>query len=133
MPAAWVTPACRHDLHRNCSGLQRLPGFAFAQNVGLVALTDIKSRFAVAAGGVILLILGLSPMAATAFALIPQPVLGGAGIVLFGTVAASGVRTLSKVNYQGNNNLVVVATSIAFGLIPVVSADFIGTPSRLGS
>jgi len=73
---------------------------------------------------VILLVLGLSPMAAAAFALIPQPVLGGAGIVLFGTVAASGVRTLSKVNYQGNNNLVIVATSIAFGLIPVVSADF---------
>ena len=100
------------------------PASAFAQNVGLGALTGIKSRFAVAAGGVILLVLGLSPMAAAAFALIPQPVLGGAGIVLFGTVAASGVRTLSKVNYQGNNNLVIVATSIAFGLIPVVSADF---------
>ncbi|MFT3875947.1 MAG: nucleobase:cation symporter-2 family protein [Propioniciclava sp.] len=100
------------------------PASAFAQNVGLVALTGIKSRFAVAAGGVILVVLGLSPMAAAVFSLIPGPVLGGAGIVLFGTVAASGVRTLAKVNYQGNNNLVIVAASIAFGLIPVVSPDF---------
>ncbi len=100
------------------------PASAFAQNVGLVALTGIKSRFAVAAGGVILVVLGLSPMAAAVFSLIPGPVLGGAGIVLFGTVAASGVRTLSKVDYQGNNNLVIVAASLAFGLIPVVSPNF---------
>lgn len=100
------------------------PASAFAQNVGLVALTGIKSRFAVAAGGAILVVLGLSPMAAAVFSLIPGPVLGGAGVVLFGTVAASGVRTLSKVNYQGNNNLVIVAASLAFGLIPVVSPDF---------
>ncbi len=100
------------------------PATAFAQNVGLVALTGIKSRFAVAAGGVILVVLGLSPIAAAVFSLIPSPVLGGAGIVLFGTVAASGVRTLSKVSYAGNNNLVIVAASLAFGLIPVVSPDF---------
>lgn len=100
------------------------PASAFAQNVGLVALSGIKSRFAVAAGGAILIVLGLSPVAAALFSVIPGPVLGGAGIVLFGTVAASGVRTLSKVNYQGNNNLVIVAASVAFGLIPVVSPDF---------
>lgn len=100
------------------------PASAFAQNVGLVALTGIKSRFAVTAGGAVLVVLGLSPMAASVFSLIPGPVLGGAGIVLFGSVAASGVRTLSKVSYAGNNNLVIVAASIAFGLIPVVSPDF---------
>lgn len=100
------------------------PASAFAQNVGLVALTGIKSRFAVAAGGAILLLIGLSPTAAAVFNLIPSAVLGGAGVVLFGTVAASGVRTLSKVDYQGNNNLVIVASAIAFGLIPVVSPDF---------
>ncbi|GAB3129423.1 nucleobase:cation symporter-2 family protein [Tsukamurella serpentis] len=100
------------------------PATAFAQNVGLVALTGVKSRFAVAAGGAILLLLGLSPMAAALFSVIPGPVLGGAGIVLFGTVAASGVRTLAKVDYAGNNNLVIVASAVAFGLIPVVSPDF---------
>lgn len=100
------------------------PATAFAQNVGLVALTGIKSRFAVAAGGCVLIVLGLSPMAAALFGIIPGPVLGGAGIVLFGTVAASGVRTLSKVDYHGNNNLIIVASAIAFGLIPVVSSNF---------
>ncbi|RDH13450.1 solute carrier family 23 protein, partial [Tsukamurella pulmonis] len=66
----------------------------------------------------------LSPMAAAAFSVIPGPVLGGAGIVLFGTVAASGIRTLSTVDFRGNNNLIIVAASLAFGLIPVVSTDF---------
>ncbi|PPF40398.1 nucleobase:cation symporter-2 family protein [Pseudoclavibacter sp. AY1H1] len=100
------------------------PATAFAQNVGLVALTGIKSRFAVAAGGGLLVLLGLSPMAAAVFSVIPSPVLGGAGIVLFGSVAASGVRTLSKVDYTGNNNMIIVASSLAFGLIPVVSTQF---------
>jgi NCS2 family nucleobase:cation symporter-2 len=97
---------------------------AFAQNVGLVAVTGIKSRFAVASGGVVLMLLGLLPVLGRVVAAVPMPVLGGAGIVLFGTVAASGIRTLSKVDYKGNMNLIIVATSIAFGLIPVVDGNF---------
>ncbi|WP_422934283.1 nucleobase:cation symporter-2 family protein [Sinomonas sp. P47F7] len=97
---------------------------AFAQNVGLVAVTGIKSRFAVASGGVVLVLLGLLPVLGRVVAAVPMPVLGGAGIVLFGTVAASGIRTLAKVDYKGNMNLIIVATSIAFGLIPVVNGSF---------
>ncbi|MGE8542590.1 MAG: nucleobase:cation symporter-2 family protein, partial [Acinetobacter sp.] len=63
---------------------------AFAQNVGLVAITGVKSRFVVAAGGMILVVLGLLPIMGRLVAAIPVPVLGGAGLVLFGTVAASG-------------------------------------------
>ena len=100
------------------------PATAFAQNVGLVALTGIKCRFAVAAGGGILLLLGLSPVLSAVVGIIPQPVLGGAGIVLFGTVAASGIRTLSQVKYANNNNLVIVAAAVAFGIIPVVAPQF---------
>ncbi|WP_347038579.1 nucleobase:cation symporter-2 family protein [Glutamicibacter halophytocola] len=96
---------------------------AFAQNVGLVAITGITSRFVVAAGGGILVVLGLLPVLGRVVAAIPTPVLGGAGIVLFGTVAASGIRTLSKVKYDGMN-LVIVAASIAFGRIPIVKTDF---------
>ncbi len=110
------------------------PATAFAQNVGLVALSGIKSRFVVAAGGAILAILGLSPMLAAVVRVIPSAVLGGAGIVLFGTVAASGIRTLSKVNYQGNNNLLIVAVSVAFGLLPNVSPAFWNSlPEGLGT
>ncbi|WP_104082228.1 nucleobase:cation symporter-2 family protein [Cryobacterium sp. Y11] len=96
---------------------------AFAQNVGLVAVTRIKSRFVVAAGGVILVALGLLPVLGRVVAAIPPAVLGGAGIVLFGTVAASGIRTLAKVKYEDNMNLIIVATSISFGVLPIVSRE----------
>ena len=97
---------------------------AFAQNVGLVAVTGIRSRFVVATGGVILIALELLPVMGRVVATIPSPVLGGAGIVLFGTVAASGIRTLSRVDYANNMNLIIVATSIGFGTIPIVLPAF---------
>ena len=53
-------------------------------------------------------------------AAIPLPVLGGVGIVLFGTVSAAGIRTLSTVDYKDNMNLIIVAASITFGVLPVV-------------
>ncbi|HRO15963.1 MAG TPA: solute carrier family 23 protein, partial [Paracoccus sp. (in: a-proteobacteria)] len=68
--------------------------------------------------------LGLLPVMGRVVAAIPSPVLGGAGIVLFGTVAASGIRTLSKVDYHNNMNLIIVATSIGFGTIPIVLPTF---------
>ncbi|WP_314196368.1 nucleobase:cation symporter-2 family protein [uncultured Arthrobacter sp.] len=97
---------------------------AFAQNVGLVAITGVKSRFVVSAGGLILVILGLLPVLGRVVAAVPTPVLGGAGVVLFGTVAASGIRTLSKVEYRNNMNLIIVAASIGFGMIPIAAPAF---------
>ena len=97
---------------------------AFAQNVGLVAITGIKSRYVVAAGGIILVILGLLPVMGRFIAAIPVPVLGGAGLVLFGTVAASGIRTLAKIDYNDQKNLIIVATSIAAGMIPIIDHSF---------
>ena len=97
---------------------------ACAQNVGLVAVTGVKSRYVVATGGVFLVALGLLPVMGRVVAAVPSAVLGGAGIVLFGTVAASGIRTLSKVDYNNNMNLVIVATSIGFGMIPIASPSF---------
>lgn len=97
---------------------------AFAQNVGLVAVTGVKSRYVVAAGGLILVTLGLLPVMGRVIAAIPPSVLGGAGIVLFGTVAASGIRSLSKVDYANNMNLIIVATSLGFGMIPIAAPQF---------
>ncbi|WP_372697670.1 nucleobase:cation symporter-2 family protein [Arthrobacter sp. JSM 101049] len=97
---------------------------AFAQNVGLVAITGVKSRFVVTAGGGILMVLGLLPILGRVVAAIPSPVLGGAGMVLFGTVAASGIRTLSKVKYDQSMNMIIVSASLAFGMIPIVKPDF---------
>ncbi len=97
---------------------------AFAQNVGLVAVTKIKSRYVVAAGGLILVTLGLLPILGRVVAAVPTAVLGGAGIVLFGTVAASGIRTLAKVEYKNNMNLIIVAASLGFGMIPIAAPAF---------
>lgn len=97
---------------------------AFAQNVGLVAITGVKSRFVVAAGGLMLVLLGLLPIMGRLVAAIPVPVLGGAGLVLFGTVAASGIRSLAKIDYSEQSNLIIVATSIAAGMIPIIDASF---------
>lgn len=97
---------------------------AFAQNVGLVAVTGVKSRYVVATGGLILVTLGLLPVIGRVIAAVPTSVLGGAGLVLFGTVAASGIRTLAKVDYRNNMNLVIVATSIGFGMIPIAMPSF---------
>ncbi|MBA8880350.1 xanthine permease [Phyllobacterium myrsinacearum] len=97
---------------------------AFAQNVGLVAVTGIKSRYVVATGGLFLVVLGLLPVMGRVVAAVPSAVLGGAGLVLFGTVAASGIRTLSKVDYANNMNLIIVATSLGFGMIPIASPNF---------
>ncbi|MBA2693679.1 MAG: purine permease [Rubrobacter sp.] len=100
------------------------PFTAFAQNVGLVRFTNVKSRFVVATGGIILLILGFFPKLAALVASIPLPVLGGAGLVLFGTAAAAGIQTLSRVDLTDNRNLIIVAVSVAFGVIPAMVPEF---------
>ncbi|SNR73189.1 xanthine permease [Haloechinothrix alba] len=104
--------------------LNSFPGSTFSQNVGLIALTRIKSRYVVAVGGLILITLGLFPILGRIVATIPMPVLGGAGLVLFGSVAAAGVRTLAKVDFDNNLNLVIVAVALGFGVIPIAAPEF---------
>ena len=89
-----------------------------------MAITGIKSRFVVAVGGVILVLLGLFPILGAFVAIVPLPVLGGAGLALFGTVAASGIRTLTNVDFSGNANLVIVALSLSMGIIPIAVPEF---------
>lgn len=98
------------------------PYTSFSQNVGLVGVTGVKSRWVCVAGGVIMIVLGLLPKMAALVESIPTFVLGGAGLVMFGMVAATGIRILSTVNFKTNrNNLYIVALSIGFGLVPLVA------------
>ncbi|MFD0668877.1 nucleobase:cation symporter-2 family protein [Ramlibacter sp. MAHUQ-53] len=98
------------------------PYTSFSQNVGLVGVTGVKSRWVCVAGGVIMVVLGLLPKMAALVESIPTFVLGGAGLVMFGMVAATGIRILSTVDFKGNrNNLYIVALSIGFGLVPLVA------------
>lgn len=101
------------------------PYTSFSQNVGLVGVTGVKSRWVCVAGGVVLVIMGLIPVLGAVAEAIPQFVLGGAGIVMFGMVAATGIRILADVDYKSNRyNLFIVAISIGFGLIPLVAPNF---------
>jgi NCS2 family nucleobase:cation symporter-2 len=68
--------------------------------------------------------MGLLPKLGALVASIPLPVLGGAGLVLFGTVAAAGIQTLSRVDLADTRNLVIVAVSVAFGIIPAAVPEF---------
>jgi NCS2 family nucleobase:cation symporter-2 len=98
------------------------PYTSFSQNVGLVGVTGVRSRYVCVAGGIIMLVLGMLPKMAAFVESIPVFVLGGAGLVMFGMVAATGIRILSTVDYKHNrNNLYIVALSIGFGLIPLVA------------
>ncbi|MFE4023908.1 nucleobase:cation symporter-2 family protein [Streptomyces sp. NPDC059101] len=97
---------------------------AFAQNIGLVAMTKVRSRFVVATSGAILIVLGLCPVAASIISLVPLPVLGGAGIVLFGSVAASGVQTLASAAMEKGENSLIVAAALGIGLIPIAAPEF---------
>ncbi|WP_394828854.1 nucleobase:cation symporter-2 family protein [Pendulispora albinea] len=104
--------------------LNAFPYTAFSQNIGLLGLTGVKSRFAVSAAGVILMVLGLFPKLAAVVAAIPTPVLGGAGLALFGMVGASGIQMLVKVDFRSGHNLMVIALSLGFGLIPLGNPHF---------
>ncbi|MEA1834967.1 nucleobase:cation symporter-2 family protein [Methylobacterium durans] len=102
------------------------PYLSYSQNVGLVGLTGVHSRFVCAAAGGIMLLLGLLPKVAFVAASIPQPVLGGAALVMFGMVAATGIRILAQVDYArpGSRDALVIAVSLGIGLIPIVQPQF---------
>lgn len=127
-------PAKREDLVRGLRAdgfatmlggiMNTFPYSAYAQNVGLVSLTGVRSRFVVVAAGIIFVVLGLFPKAAAVVASIPVTVLGGAGIAMFGMVTASGIRALSKVAFEGTQNAMIIAISIGVGLIPLAVPTF---------
>lgn len=92
------------------------PYTAFSQNVGLITLTKVKSRDVIFAAGGIMVVLGLLPKLAALTTVIPNAVLGGAMIIMFGSVAAAGISILSEVDLRHGDNLLIVACSITVGL-----------------
>jgi xanthine permease len=101
------------------------PYTSFSQNVGLVSVTGVRSRWVTVTGGGIMLLLGLLPKLAALVEAVPLVVLGGAGLVMFGMVAATGARILTAVDFKTNRyNLFVVAVSVGFGLIPLAAPGF---------
>ena len=109
-----------------------LPYTAFSQNVGLIQLSGVRRLRIIYIAGVMLILLGLMPKIGAATLAIPESVLGGAMIAMFGMVIAYGIKMLSTVNFENQNNLMVVAISIAFGLgVTAVPDVFTSLPARL--
>lgn len=100
------------------------PNTSFSQNVGVISLTKVASKYVAVMAGIILVILGFLPKVAAIVTQIPQPVLGGVGIVMFGTVAAAGIKTLSKVKLT-ERSLLIIAISIGVGLGVTFRPDFL--------
>src|ERR1700722_17490926 len=101
------------------------PYTSFSQNVGLVSVTGVRSRWVTVTGGAIMLLLGLLPKLAALVEAVPLVVLGGAGLVMFGMVAATGARILTAVDFKNNRyNLFVVAIAVGFGMIPLAAPGF---------
>jgi uric acid transporter len=121
--AATLTAAFRADgLSTMLGGLfNSFPYNVYSQNTGLLALSKIKSRFAVAAGGGLLVLLGFLPKLAAVIAAIPRPVLGGASIVMFGMTTMAGIEELTRVRYSGTSNAIIVAVSVSMGVLPIAS------------
>lgn len=99
--------------------LGSFPCTSYSQNIALVGLTGVASRWVCAAAGALLVLLAMVPRLSLLVAGLPAPVLGGAGLMLFGMVAAAGVHALSEVDYARPGRQTIVAVSLALGLLPM--------------
>lgn len=101
------------------------PYLSYSQNIGLVGITGVHSRWVCAASGVIMLALGLIPKLAFIATSVPNCVLGGAAIVMFGMVAVTGIRILAAIDHQLRpHDGLIIAVSLGLGLIPILSPQF---------
>ena len=103
--------------------LNSFPYTCFAENVGLVRLTRVKSRYVVAAAGVFMILIGLIPKAGALVASVPPPVLGGAALAMFATVAVVGIQTLARVDFHDHRNVVIVGTSLGLAMFVTAQPD----------
>ena len=99
------------------------PYTCFAENVGLVRLTRVKSRYVVATAGLFMILIGLVPKAGAVVASVPPPVLGGAALAMFATVAVVGIQTLSRVDFHDHRNVVIVGSSLGLAMLVTAQPD----------
>ena len=94
-----------------------LPNTSFSQNVGLVAMTKVVNRFALAIGAIFLIFCGLFPKLAALISIMPQSVLGGAAVMMFASIVVSGIQLITKEALTARNiTIVSVALGLGFGL-----------------
>ena len=104
-----------------------LPITSFSQNVGLIAMTKVVNRFAIATGAVIMILAGIFPIFGALLATLPDAVLGGCTLMMFGTIVVSGIQMIGKCGYS-QRNITIVALSLSVGIgftqVPEIFAIF---------
>ena len=94
-----------------------LPNTSFSQNVGLVAMTKVVNRFALATGAVFLILCGLCPKLGALVSIMPQSVLGGAAVMMFSSIVISGIQLITKEPLTARNlSIVSVALGVGYGM-----------------
>ena len=94
-----------------------LPNTSFSQNVGLVTMTKVVNQFALAVGGVFLIICGLFPKVGALISIMPQSVLGGAAVMMFSSIVVSGIQLITKNPMTARNiSIVSVALGLGYGI-----------------
>ena len=94
-----------------------LPNTSFSQNVGLVAMTKVVNRFALATGAIFLILCGLCPKLAALVSIMPQSVLGGAAVMMFSSIVISGIQLITKEPLSARNlSIVSVALGVGYGM-----------------
>lgn len=102
-----------------CSSISSLFGCPpitfFSQNIGLINMTGVVNRFTIATGAICMILAGLLPPIGNFFATLPESVLGGCTIMMFGTILTSGIQMISKAGFN-QRNVTIVALSLAVGI-----------------
>jgi len=91
------------------------PVTSFSQNVGLINMTKVVNRFTIMTGAVCMILAGLLPPIGNFFASLPESVLGGCTLMMFGTITVSGIQMISKAGFS-QRNITIVALSLAVGI-----------------
>ena len=107
-----------------------LPNTSFSQNVGLVAMTKVVNRFTIAIGAVIMILAGIFPFFGALLATLPDAVLGGCTIMMFGTIVVSGLQMISKCGFT-QRNMIIAALSLSIGLGFTECADLFAIFPRM--
>lgn len=92
-----------------------LPVTSFSQNVGLISMTKVVNRYTIATGGIALVLAGLFPPIGAFFNTLPQPVLGGCTVIMFGQIIVSGIGMLQRAGLNQRNSL-ITALALSIGL-----------------
>lgn len=100
------------------------PFSSFSQNIGIISITGVASRYVVAIMGVMLIIAGIFPVLGALIVSIPSPVLGGAGLIMFAMIISAGIQMLDKVERSRRNGL-IIAISIGCGLAVTVRPELL--------